>query len=132
MKRRAFLISGLGLTGLALFGSNTALAATPLQYSPENWAAALASGKPVLVHVHAGWCPTCRAQAPILDKITSQAAFKSLNFIRVDFDADKDFRKTYNVASQSTVLVFKGGKEVARSIGVTSEETLLMVAKTAL
>ncbi len=132
MERRAFLISGLGLTGLALFGSNTALAAPPLQYSPENWAAALASGKPVLVHVHAGWCPTCRAQAPILDKITSQAAFKSLSFIRVDFDADKDFRKAYNVASQSTVLVFKGGKEVARSIGVTSEDALLMVAKTAL
>ena len=30
-------------------------------------------GSPILVSIHADWCPTCRAQAPIVDKLLKQA-----------------------------------------------------------
>lgn len=77
-------------------------------------------GKSILVVVHAPWCPTCRAQAPIINELLSENEFKEINALRVDFDSQKDILKKLNVSKQSTLIVFKGGKEVARSTGDTS------------
>ena len=38
-------------------------------YSAEAFKAAQASGSPILVEIHADWCPTCKAQKPIIDKL---------------------------------------------------------------
>lgn len=79
-------------------------------------------GKPVLVWVHASWCPTCRAQAPILSALLKQKEYQGIAALRVDFDSQKDVIHSLRVAKQSTLLVFKGGKEAGRSTGDTSRE----------
>lgn len=81
-------------------------------------------GKSVLVEVHAPWCPTCRAQAPIVDALLKKKEFQSITVLRVDFDGQKDVLKTFNVSKQSTLIVFKGSKEVARSTGDTSPTSI--------
>lgn len=77
-------------------------------------------GKSILVEVHAPWCPTCRAQAPIVNEIINKKEYQSITVLRVDFDGQKDILKLLNVSRQSTLIAFKGSIEVARSIGDTS------------
>ena len=38
----------------------------------------IAAGKPVAVVFHADWCPTCRAQAPLLKELTQTPELKGL------------------------------------------------------
>ena len=77
-------------------------------------------GKPILVHIHANWCPTCRAQSPIISSLLKQKDFQNLTSLRVDFDNQKDVVRAFHVSQQSTLIVFKGGKEVDRSLGDTT------------
>ena len=83
--------------------------------------AAQAAGKPVLVEVTAPWCPTCKAQKPILEKLGTEQKFSSIVAFTIDFDSQKDLLRRFNVRTQSTLISFKGKREVARSTGETSE-----------
>lgn len=94
-------------------------ASDPKPFHSQAFAAAVKDGGPVLVEIHADWCPTCKAQAPILNKLSDDPAFSGLVRFRVDFDNQKDVVKSFNARTQSTLIVFKGGREVARSVGDT-------------
>jgi thiol-disulfide isomerase/thioredoxin len=89
-------------------------------------------GKPVVVVVHATWCPTCKAQLPIQTSLMRSAEFQGYTMFTVDFDADQALLKRFSVIKQSTMIVFKGKTEVGRSIGDTSRdgiESLMLKAK---
>jgi thiol-disulfide isomerase/thioredoxin len=119
LSRRALMALG----GLALSsGFFAALAALPpgfTDYSKEKFEAALKGAKPVLVHVHADWCPVCVRQERAFKELSESPDFKRFNAIQVNFDMDTDFRKAFNVNNQSVILIFKGGKEAGRIGGVT-------------
>ncbi|MDZ4153148.1 thioredoxin family protein [Methylicorpusculum sp.] len=89
-------------------------------------------GKPTLVSVHADWCPTCRAQAPIVKSLLEQPPYNQINALRVDFDQQKDVVKSFKVLKQSTLIVFKNGQEVGRSLGDTNPDTIETLLKKAL
>ena len=95
-----------------------------VQYSPQAFAAAQASGDPVVVDVYAPWCPTCRAQAPILDELRQDDRLANATFIKVNFDKNKAFLRAHRIPRQSTILVFRGETEVARSIAETNRTRL--------
>lgn len=80
---------------------------------------ARAQGRSVVVEVHADWCPTCRAQAPVLTGLLAEPEFADMARITVDFDADKDILRELGVRQQSTLIVFKGATEKARAVGIT-------------
>ncbi|MBS0597592.1 MAG: thioredoxin family protein [Proteobacteria bacterium] len=79
------------------------------------------AGQPVVVDVSATWCPTCKAQKPILEKLMKQPAYKDVTLLTVDFDSEKSTVRAFKVSMQSTLVGFKGAKEVARSVGDTTE-----------
>ena len=83
------------------------------------FAAAQAAGKPILVEIHADWCPTCRAQDPVISELMREPKNAGFVVLRVDFDGQKDVVKRFHVQYQSTLIVFKGRKEVSRSTGET-------------
>ena len=85
---------------------------------------AQADGRTILVDVHADWCPTCKAQAPILDELTQEDALSDAVFLKVDFDRDKDFIRELRIPRQSTVLLFDGEEELVRSVAETDRDTL--------
>lgn len=85
---------------------------------------AQAAGRTILVDVHADWCPTCRKQKPILEKLSGEPAFKNALMIVVNFDEDADALHRFKVSSQSTLIVFKGAKEAGRSVGDTREDSI--------
>jgi thiol-disulfide isomerase/thioredoxin len=89
-------------------------------------------GKPILVGIHADWCPTCRAQAPIIESLLKQKNYQKITLLRVDFDNQKDVVRYFHAIRQSTLIVFKGGKEVGRSLGDTSPEGIENLLRKAL
>lgn len=84
--------------------------------------AARSAGRPILVEVSAPWCPICKAQKPILAKLAADPRFKDLQIFDVDFDSRKDVLKQFNARMQSTLIAYKGDKEVGRSVGETQPE----------
>jgi thioredoxin 1 len=120
LTRRAILAAGLAVS----FVSSAALAASKSPFTQASFDAAKQAGKPILVEVMAPWCPTCKAQAPILSELSGQARFKDLQTFTVDFDSQKDALKSLNVRMQSSLIVFKGGKEMGRSTGDTKKDSI--------
>jgi len=112
----------LGIAATAVPAFSLASGFTP--YTKAAFDAALKGSKPVLVHVHAEWCPVCKKQEAVFNDLSKTPQFGKLAAFVVDFDMETEFRKTYGVNNQSVVLVFKGGKEVARSGGVTDKDKL--------
>jgi len=79
------------------------------------------AGQPGVVDVSATWCPTCKAQKSILEKLMKQPAYKDVTLLTVDFDIEKSTVRALKVSMQSTLVGFKGAQEVARSVGDTTE-----------
>jgi len=86
-------------------------------FDDQSFKQAQAAGKAILVDVTASWCPTCRQQRPIVEQIEKEKP--NLVVYEVDFDTAKDTLKRFRVQQQSTLIVFKGTKEVGRSTGDT-------------
>lgn len=106
---------------LSLIAAGSAMADT-VPYTQAAFDKLQHEGKPILVGVHADWCPTCRAQAPIIESLLKQKDLQGIASLRVDFDGQKDVVRAFHVSRQSTLIVFKGGKEISRSLGDTSRE----------
>lgn len=120
--RRRFII-GISVAA-AIAAVSPARAASPIPYTEEAFKAAQRAGSPILVEIHADWCPTCKAQAPILGKLTADPKFKDLKVFRVDFDSMKPALQAFGARAQSTLIVFKGAVEQGRSVGDTSQASI--------
>lgn len=84
------------------------------------------SGQPVLVAIHADWCSTCKTQERVLQELLPQAEFRRITMLRMDFDQQKEAVRSFGVEYQSTLIVFKDGREVGRS---TAEQSPLRIAE---
>lgn len=92
--------------------------------------AIIASGKPVVLHVYAPWCLQCRAQASILARLMDDAQLERVAFFKVDYDNQKDVVEALGVP-RSTLIGYKGGKEVARMSWGTAQEDVVKVIQAA-
>src|SRR5208337_3896939 len=120
--RRVMVAALAFAAGLAVLAPAFAFDTKP--FDAKTFEAAQTAGKPILVEVTAPWCPTCKAQAPILSELRGEARFKDLVSFNVDFDSQKDLLKTFGVRMQSTLIVFKGAQEVGRSTGDTKPASI--------
>lgn len=120
MNRRLFI----GTLLAAALAVSPAAAITPQAYTAQAFGAAQAAGKPILLHITASWCPTCRAQKPILSMLEAEPKFKELVTFDIDFDTSKALLRQLRVSQQSTMIVYKGKQEVARSTGDTDASSI--------
>src|SRR5262245_54299804 len=107
---RRSVLCGLTLTAAVGISSPT-LGASRQKFSQQAFAEAQASGKPVLLHITAPWCGTCRAQKPIVAKLELLPKFKDLQIFEIDFDTSKDLLRTLRVIHLSTMIVYRGQQE---------------------
>ena len=127
--RRSILAVVAAVSALML---TPALAAGPQPFDAKAFADAQKAGKPILVEIHASWCPTCKAQKPILDELTSDPKFKNLVYLTVDFDSQKDLVQRFGARMQSTLIVFNGAEEEGRSVGDTNRESIAALLRKSL
>ena len=115
MNRRLFLSTASALL--------VAVSAGPFAFAADDivpgFSEASAAGIPVLVHVTAPWCEVCQAQKPVVAKLIGNGDFASMKKFDIDFDSQKDVLRKLRVQSQSTMLLFRNGKEIDRSVGVS-------------
>jgi len=114
--------SALALAGLFIGG--TASAGEILKADMEAYMQAASQNKPIIMHVHAGWCPVCTKQGPIIEALMKEPEFKEVIVFKIDFDADKPLVEQLGVKFQSTLIAAKGSVEVARSAGATDKDKL--------
>jgi thioredoxin-like negative regulator of GroEL len=103
-----------------------------MTFTADALSAAQAANKPILVEISAPWCPTCKAQAPIIQSLSKEEKFRELLILKVDFDSQKDVVRALGANSQSTLIAFKGANEVGRSVGDTDAASITSMVEKAL
>jgi thioredoxin 1 len=126
LSRRLILIA------LSSFAVTPAFATGPQLFDANAFAEAQNADKPILVAVHASWCPICKAQKPILGDLLADPKYRDLTYFVIDFDSQKDLVNRFGVRMQSTLIAFKGSREEARSVGDTNRESIAALMNKAL
>jgi thioredoxin 1 len=112
------------LSALLLVAASAGAGAGEWTFDRAAFDKAVASGRPVIVHIAATWCPTCKAQKPLVDALLREPKRKGMAFFKADYDTESALKQRLRVSQQSTFVVFKAGKEVGRSTGETSKEAI--------
>ncbi len=111
-----------------------ATATQALEIKPYTGAAladAQKAGKPVALHFHADWCPTCKAQEKSLAVLKTEPGLDVLLLV-ANYDTEKALKTRFKVRSQSTLVVLHGDQERARLVGDTSADAIRTALKSGL
>jgi thioredoxin 1 len=84
----------------------------------------LDSDTPVLVDFWAEWCVPCHMVSPVVEEI-GQEKGGNLKVAKLNIDENPDAPRTYGVMSIPSLILFKGGQEVARVIGAKPKDAIL-------
>ena len=95
-------------------------------YKKELFDKALLEGKVVVVSSWIKYCTSCASQMKILDK--AKKDFNNIEYFKFDV-TNKEIANLFDVQYQTTLLIFKGNKEVYRSIGETTENLIYEALK---
>ena len=112
------MITKLVAAALFLTASAASFALDIKPYSAQALSAEQQAGKPVTLHFHADWCPTCRAQEKVFQQWKGDASVPGTLLV-VDYDKEKELRKQLGVRMQSTLIAYHGSVEKARLAGET-------------
>ena len=74
----------------------------------------------VYVDFYADWCGPCKMMGPIMDEIGNEHSV-----YKVNVDQEGELASQFSIMSIPCVILFKDGKEYARSIGLKSKEDIL-------
>jgi len=95
-----------------------------LEITQENFEKeVLKSDKPVLVDFWAPWCMPCKIITPHVEKLAEELKGKVI-VAKSNVDESPEVATDLSVLNIPTLILFKGGQEVARIIGVNSKEAI--------
>jgi thioredoxin len=84
----------------------------------------LDSSTPVLVDFWAEWCVPCHMVSPVVQEIGEEKG-DALKVVKLNIDDNPDATRRYGVMSIPSLILFKGGEEVARVVGARPKDAIL-------
>ena len=91
-------------------------------FSTKIFEKAKPDGRTIVVNSYEKWCGTCGVQTKILNQ--AKKKFKEIIFLSYEQSKNEDIAKKLNIDFWTTIVVYKGGKEVTRIIGQTDKKTI--------
>ena len=83
---------------------------------------------PMLVDFWAPWCGPCKMMAPHFAQAASQLEPQA-RLVKVNTDEEQAFGARYGIRSIPTLMLFRGGKEVARQAGAMNSAGIVQWAR---
>ena len=100
----------------------------PIVITSENFEEEVVkSDKPVLLDFWAPWCGPCKMLSQVVDKVAEET--EDIKVGKVNVDDNEDLAMKFKTMSIPTLIVFKDGVEVNRSVGVISKSEILDLVK---
>lgn len=99
-------------------------------YTADALADVQKADKPVALHFHADWCPTCKSQEKALQALKAEPGL-DMTVLVANYDTEKALKQRFNIRSQSTFVVLRGQQERGRVVGETTPAGIRNVLKTA-
>ena len=96
-------------------------------FSIESLESAKATGKTLVINSYEPWCWSCRKQDKVL--LDAKEEFKDVVFLTYQQGKNKDIAKALEINFRSTIVVFKGKKEIARLVGQTDKNQIFSAIK---
>jgi len=94
-----------------------------LEITKENFEnEVLKSPIPVLVDFNADWCGPCRMMRPMLDALAEERT--DVKIASINIDEEEDLAEEYDVASIPCLVLFKGGAEYDRFVGLRPKDAV--------
>jgi thioredoxin 2 len=102
----------------------------PVKVSDADFDRVIADAEvPVIVDFYADWCGPCKIMAPVFDELAHEQQGKAL-VLKMDTDRNPTLPGRMGIRGIPTLIVFRGGKEVARQVGVASKAVLVELLET--
>ena len=115
------------------FTSNVYSMEKETTFNKELFDKAQSQGKIVIVSSWIKYCTSCASQMKVLNTAKKNGELSDIKFDNIEYFAfdvtDRNISNFFNVQYQTTLLIFKGNKEVYRSIGETSEKLIYEALK---
>jgi len=105
-------------------------------FDKELFNKAKSEGKIIIVSSWIKYCSSCASQMKVLKKAKNEGELLDIKFDNIEyfsFDVtDKEISDLFDIQYQTTLLIFKGNKEVYRSIGETTPDLIYEAIKTSI
>ncbi|WP_313088616.1 thioredoxin TrxC [Pseudomonas sp.] len=100
------------------------LPAKPFELTQGQFSEQIRGDLPVLVDVWASWCGPCQSFAPVFAQAAEQLHGRC-RFAKLDSEANQQLSGQLGIRSIPSLILFKGGREVARQSGAMPLPQLL-------
>ena len=105
-------------------------------FNKDLFTQAQSEGKVVIISSWIKYCSSCASQMKLLKNAKKEGKLQDIKFDNIEYFAfdvtNKEIADLFGVQYQTTLLIFKGNKEVYRSIGETTEDLIYEALKTSI